>query len=139
LAGLREIDAEEVERLRIQDGIPAVPADIGPGELPNEGGLESTAISYNKGCYLGQEVMARLKSMGQVRRRLLRVKGSSAAPASPAPVFQGDRRIGELRTSVLSTTGFEGLALVSLLNLQKDLGLSFSPEGEAVVRVVDAP
>jgi folate-binding protein YgfZ len=116
-----------------------VPADIGPGELPNEGGLESVAISYNKGCYLGQEVMARLKSMGQVRRRLLRVKGDGPAPTSPAPIFQGDRRIGELRTRVPTPKGFEGFALLSLLNLQKDIGLSFSPEGEAVVMVVDTP
>src|SRR5690606_4378085 len=55
--GLRALDAEEMERTRIGAGIPAVPRDIGMGELPNEGGLEATAISYTKGCYLGQEVM----------------------------------------------------------------------------------
>jgi folate-binding protein YgfZ len=137
LAGLPEVGAEEMERMRIADRIPAVPMDIGLGELPNEGGLEAAAISYNKGCYLGQEVMARLKSMGQVRRRLLGVEGTGASPSLPAPVFQGDRRIGELRTQVRTADGFEGLALLSLLNLQPDVGLSFSPGAEAVITVID--
>ena len=68
LAGWAAVDAVGMEHRRILAGIPAVPADIGPGELPNEGGLERDAISYTKGCYLGQEVMARLKAMGQIGR-----------------------------------------------------------------------
>jgi len=67
LAGGVLLSAGEMELKRIAAGIPAVPMDIGPADLPNEGGLETDAISYTKGCYLGQEVMARLKSMGQVR------------------------------------------------------------------------
>ena len=130
------VDAEELERIRIGDAIASVPNDIGPGELPNEGGLEGPAISYNKGCYLGQEVMARLKSMGQVRRRLLQVEGASRAPSLPAPLFQGDRRIGELRTAVGTPEGFIGLALFSLLNLQRDVGFSLSPGAEAELKLV---
>jgi len=130
-AGARELDAAEMERRRIGTGIPAVPADIGPGELPNEGGLEDVAISYTKGCYLGQEVMARLKTMGQVRRRLRRVRGGGAMPQLPAAVFQGGRKIGELRSAARDGEGFVGLALVSLLNLRRDAALSFSAEDEA--------
>ena len=66
-------------RLRILAGIPAVPIDIGPGDLHNEGAIDASAISYTKGCYLGQEVMARLKSMGQVRRHLWLVPGTGSA------------------------------------------------------------
>jgi folate-binding protein YgfZ len=124
-----------MEGLRIADGIPAVPADIGPGELPNEGGLEAVAISYGKGCYLGQEVMARLKTMGQVRRRLLRVQGFGAIPPLPAAIHQGDRRVGELRTAVATVEGFIGLALLSLLHLRAEVGLSFSPGGDVALRV----
>lgn len=135
LPGIREIGASEMEQLRIADGIPAVPSDIGPGELPNEGAMEAVAISYVKGCYLGQEVMARLKTMGQVRRRLLRVKGDGAIPVLPAALHQGDRRIGELRTAVPTSDGFIGLALVSLLHLRAEIGLSFSPDGEASLKI----
>jgi folate-binding protein YgfZ len=107
LAGWAEIDGVAMERQRIAAGIPAVPADIGPADLPGEGGLEPVTISYTKGCYLGQEVMARLKSMGQVRRRLQRVRGPGAAPQRPAALWQGGRQIGELRSAVdLAEGGF---------------------------------
>ncbi len=81
---LLQLPVSDMELMRIQADIAAVPRDIGPDDLPNEGGLEKIAISYTKGCYLGQEVMARLKSMGQVRRQLLRVTGTGAPPAVPA-------------------------------------------------------
>jgi len=86
--GGRETGNEEMEYLRISAGRPAVPQDIGSGDLPNEGGLEIDAISYTKGCYLGQEVMARLKNLGQVRRRLHRIHGPGAAPEALAPLYQ---------------------------------------------------
>ena len=124
LAGWREIDAAELEQRRIAAGIPAVPADIGPGDLPGEGGLEAGAISYTKGCYLGQEVMARLKSMGQVRRRLRRVHGPGAARKLPAPLWQEGRQVGELRSAVATENGFTGLAMLSLINLRPDLPLA---------------
>lgn len=133
LEGAVELSAEEMERRRIEAGIPAVPRDIGPGELPNEGGLETTAISYTKGCYLGQEVMARLKSMGQVRRRLVRVRGSGEVAALPAGLFQGERKVGELRSAVRSGDGFVGLALVSLLNARAEAGLALTEGGPEVV------
>lgn len=125
----------EVERRRIIDGVPAVPQDIGPGELPNEGGLEHVAISYTKGCYLGQEVMARLHAMGQVRRRLVSVRGAAAVPTLPAPLFAGDRQAGEMRSAVVEGDGFAGLALVTLLNLPTDRKLSLTAGGSAEVSV----
>jgi tRNA-modifying protein YgfZ len=113
VSGARVLDAAEVERLRIESAIPSVPADIGPADIPNEGGLDEQAISYSKGCYLGQEVMARIRSTGRVRRRLVRVRGGGAPPALPAGLWRGDRREGEIRSAVVDGDGFIGLALVS--------------------------
>lgn len=138
LAGATELSAAEMERRRIAAGIPAVPTDLGPGELPNEGGLETAAISYAKGCYLGQEVMARLKSMGQVRRRLLRVRGGGERPPVAAALFQGERRVGELRSAVAVDGGFEGLALLSLVTLDRRVPLSLAANGEARVQLTEA-
>lgn len=137
----RELTLEDVTRLRIADGIPAVPMDVGPADLPNEGGLEAQAISYTKGCYLGQEVMARLKSMGQVRRRLVRVSGSGAeVPRTPVPVFAGARQVGEVRSAVREEHGgWIGLAMVSLLHVSAGAVLAFAPEGAADVRVGEIP
>lgn len=131
--GAVELSAAEVARRRIAAVIPAVPADIGPAELPNEGGLETDAISYTKGCYLGQEVMARLKSMGQVRRRLVRVRGNGLVPAVPAPVFQGGRRVGEVRSVAADGGSWIGLALVSLLAVRPQEGLALAADGATVV------
>jgi folate-binding protein YgfZ len=113
LSGAAAVDAASMERMRMESAVPSVPADIGPGDLPNEGGLDASAISYSKGCYTGQEVMARIKSRGQVRRTLVRVRGSGPPPALPAVLWRGDGREGELRTAVGEAGGFLGMALVS--------------------------
>lgn len=140
LAGLPEWDATTIEAGRIGAGIPAVPGDIGANDLPNEGGLELDAISYTKGCYLGQEVMARLKSMGQVRRRLLRVRGAGdEVPARGRALFAGGRQVGELRSTVKHGDGFIGLAMISLINLAGNTAVSLSPESAPGIHVLDLP
>lgn len=143
MANRHELSDAEVGRRRIAAGIPAVPADAGPGDLPNEAGLEADAISYTKGCYLGQEVMARLKSMGQVRRRLLRVRGETGAlPAVPAPLFVGGRQVGELRSAAPDgAQGWIGLAMISLLPLGEARELALRADASPAVRLlsVDSP
>jgi folate-binding protein YgfZ len=133
------LTAAEVAHHRIAAGIPAVPADIGPTELPQEGGLNLEAISYTKGCYLGQEVMARLKSMGQVRRRLVPVRGEGAAPAVPAPVYQAGRKVGELRSVAGEGAGWIGLALVLLLQVQREGGLALTVDGTPTILLGEVP
>jgi folate-binding protein YgfZ len=135
--GLRELDRDAVELLRIRDAIPGVPADIGPADLPNEGGLDSDAISYSKGCYLGQEVMARVKALGRVRRRLVRVRGEGRPPALPAALWQGADRAGELRSAAPDGGGFAGLALVPAAAGAP--GFSLAPGAEPTVTLADKP
>ncbi len=141
VAPLPALSAEELERCRIEAGIPAIPGDLGSADLPNEGGLEGAAISYTKGCYLGQEVMARLKAMGKVRRRLLRVRGPAGpVPALPADLYQGDKRVGALRSQVSdSDGGVIGLAMLSLLTLDPGAVLSLSPDIPGAFKLVDLP
>jgi folate-binding protein YgfZ len=141
LKGLTVWSEAEVEARRIAEAIPAVPADIGPSDLPGEGALEGETISYTKGCYLGQEVMARLKSMGQVRRRLLRVAGDGEAPAMlPAELFIGPRKVGEVRSVARQPGGgWTGLAMLSLLQVTAGATLAFKADGPAEVRLIDTP
>lgn len=96
----------ELEALRIGAGVPAVPADCGAGEFPQECGLESW-VSYAKGCYLGQEVMARIQSMGSLRRILRRVTG----PVSVGQELKTPD--GKIAGVVRSAAGETGLALVA--------------------------
>ncbi|HEY8995958.1 MAG TPA: hypothetical protein VIM71_14935 [Lacunisphaera sp.] len=129
-------DAVAAELARLRQGVPSVPADIGPRDLPNEGGLDEVAISYTKGCYLGQEVMARLKNLGQVRRCLHLVQGEGAPPAPGTPLYQGERKAGEMRSAAIDGGGFLGMAMLSLVNLAEDLPLNTEPDGGKPIRIV---
>jgi len=131
----REINALEMERSRIDAMVPSIPTDVGPNDLPNEAGLDRDAISHTKGCYLGQEVIARIRSMGQVRRKLVRVRSSSAAPSTGAVLHQGGRDVGELRSLVPAGTGFVGMAMLKLPRWHRDEPLSLSPQGAADIAV----
>ena len=97
----------ELDALRNAAGVPSVPADCGAHEFPQECGLEAW-VSYTKGCYLGQEVMARIQSMGSLRRILRRVSGPvSVGQELKTPEGKG---VGTVR----SAAGGVGLALVSV-------------------------
>lgn len=133
--GAVEVGAAELEFTRISAGIPFVPSDLGPGDLPNEGGLEDLALSYTKGCYLGQEVMARLKNLGQVRRRLQVVRGPGPAPAARAALYQGDKKVGEVRSVARHGESHVALAMLSLINLDPMAGLSLEPSGAVGITI----
>lgn len=139
--GARTLCLEDVERMRVASLIPSVPADIGPRDLPQEGGLEDAAISYSKGCYLGQEVMARLKSRGTVRRVLVRVRGPGAAPVPPAVLWRGEVGAGELRSAVADAGGggFVGLALVSAAAAASGEPLGLGRGGQQSVAISRRP
>jgi len=97
----------ELDALRVAAGVPAVPADCGANEFPQECGLEAW-VSYTKGCYLGQEVMARIQSLGSLRRILRRVSG----PVSVGQELKSPE--GKVVGTVRSAAGDVGLALLSV-------------------------
>lgn len=141
VAALKKVSATESDRpaaeiARLRAGLPAVPVDIGPRDLPNEGGIEEVAISYTKGCYLGQEVMARLKNLGSVRRRLHLVQGAGAPPAPGTGLYQGGRRVGETRSAAADGDNFLALAMVSLVNLDATAGLGLAPGGPPGLKIL---
>ena len=71
----------EWEPLRIARGLPLWGIDVGPDTLPPEAGFESDAISSSKGCYIGQEVISRLRSVGHVNRHLCVLGSENTAPS----------------------------------------------------------
>ena len=68
------LPAAEVETFRIEAGIPEWDHELNEDVIPNEAGLHQRAVSYTKGCYVGQEVISRLKSIGHVNRKLCGVQ-----------------------------------------------------------------
>lgn len=113
--GLSLIDAVERERLRIRSGTPKVGVDCGPADLPNEAGLDVGRVSYTKGCFLGQEVLARIRAQGRVRRGLARISGTGPVPSLPSVLLQGERKVGELRSAVREGDGWIGLGLAATI------------------------
>lgn len=110
--GTEGASAEVWNRYRVQTASPAWGHELGPGLFPPESGFVF-AVSYDKGCYLGQEPLARIHARGQVQRVMVRVAGAQAIPTLTA-LHAADRAdAGTLTTFVAAETGgFVGLAIV---------------------------
>lgn len=103
--GGRPAGFEAFEWARIEAGIPRFGVDMDEGNLPPETGIETRAISYNKGCYIGQEVIARIRTYGQVARALrgLRLDPQlSALPVRGDKLFLGEREVGNITSAIHS-------------------------------------
>src|SRR5207302_6112480 len=104
-AGARAVGADVVECARIEAGRPQWGIDMDDSTLPQEANLDQLgAISYTKGCYTGQEIVARLHFRGHVNRRLtgLRVEGATV-PARGAELTNLEgAACGDVRSAVVS-------------------------------------
>ncbi|MHB8642436.1 MAG: CAF17-like 4Fe-4S cluster assembly/insertion protein YgfZ [Gaiellaceae bacterium] len=92
------VDADVLERLRIEAGVPVWGQELDESVLPAEAGLDSTHISYTKGCYPGQEPIARLHYRGHVNRSLRVLDVDSAEPGE-AIVLDG-KNVGRVTSAV---------------------------------------
>ena len=92
------VDDDELERLRIQAGSPRWGHGIDDRVLPAEAGLEERAISFDKGCYPGQEPIARLRYRGHVNRRLRVLEVARAEPE--AEIVHGGKVVGRVTSAV---------------------------------------
>jgi folate-binding protein YgfZ len=101
--GLKPFGIEAREMLRLEAGLPKAGPDLNEEIVPPEANLEGKAFSLSKGCYPGQEVVARMDTYGSVRRRLagLVVK-DPVVPAKGAKLFSGDREVGWISSAVRS-------------------------------------
>jgi folate-binding protein YgfZ len=100
-AGLRDAEFVAYDRLRLRLGVPDGSRDMVPEKsiLLESGFDELNGIDWNKGCYIGQELTARTKYRGLVRRRLMPVTIDGQAPAPGAIVTVDGREVGETRSS----------------------------------------
>ena len=111
--GFIELSKSDYGLARISRCVPSVPEEIGATDLPGEGGLERDAISFTKGCYLGQEVVARMHNVGKAQRGLFVVRGEDAIPDLPLVLTNSEsKRVGELRTAYLDGETWQGVAIL---------------------------
>jgi folate-binding protein YgfZ len=117
LAGAAACGEQAFQSARIENGTPLYGADISEENLPQEIGRDQLAISFTKGCYLGQETVARIDALGHVNRTLCGVRFScDSVPRAGTPLFSDalDKPVGQITSSCWSPRLKSPLALAFL-------------------------
>lgn len=123
------------ERLRIEQGRPRPDHELTEDYNPLEAGLWS-AVSWNKGCYIGQETIARLDTYQGVKQHLWGVRWSGELVETGAVITIGGERVGKLTSQILTEAGALGLAYIRT----KAGGAGLQVEiGETPATIVDLP
>jgi folate-binding protein YgfZ len=106
-AGATAVGSEALEMRRIAAGIPLYGVDIRERDLPQET-EQVRALNFNKGCYVGQEIVERIRSRGNVHRKFagFLVKGAAEIVAG-AKIISAEKEVGEITSSAVLTTGTE--------------------------------
>lgn len=128
-AGVAAATADDVLTVRVENGVPREGEDFSGSTLPNHIG-QTDAISFTKGCYLGQEIVERVRSRGQINRLLVGVELETTAPPDPgAVVFVEGKEVGRLTSPVFSPT-MERVVAFSILRREAALpGTEFTGNG----------
>lgn len=136
-AGAVEVSAAAAEILRLESGTPRFGAEMGTETMPAEAGIVEDAVSFTKGCYIGQETVARLHYKGKPNRHLRGLRLSAPVPAG-TPLRLGEKEVGKLGGSAVSPVfGPIGLAI---LRREAEPGAELSVGEDGVTaRVVDLP
>lgn len=136
---------QALEIARVEAGIPRFGADMDDSTLPPEAGLEAGAISYTKGCYIGQEVIARIRTYGHVNRSL---RGLLLAEELSALPNRNDKLIKDGKEAGFITSAVESLRLkrkIALACVRREFSESGTQlflrmaGGETAAQVVDLP
>ena len=133
-AGLAAVGLAALEVRRVELGVPRFGRDFGADHFPQETGLEERAVSYTKGCYLGQEVIARIHYRGQANRVMRGLLLEWEAPPDGTEVSFEGRPLGTLSSAVDSPVMGRAIALAVLHRRGAEPGTRVQlPVGEAVV------
>ena len=103
-AGAAEVPDEAIAAARIEAGYPVFGLDMTEDTIPLEAGIESRAISFTKGCYVGQEVIIRVlhRGHGRVARKLVSVRVQGERPDRGARFYSGEREVGAVTSAAES-------------------------------------
>jgi len=128
-------DEEAAEVVRVERGRPRYGVDLDDSVIPQEAGLNERAVSFTKGCYVGQETVARLHYRGKPNRRLLGLRLSE--PAAPGTELRlGEKVVGRLGSVVVSPD--HGPIALALVRREASVGDKVAANG-ATGLIVDIP
>jgi folate-binding protein YgfZ len=133
--GVREVGAAAAECLRVESGRPRLGFELDSSTIPQEAGLNERAVSFTKGCYVGQETVARLHYKGRPNRHLRGLRLASAV-APGEEVRLGERPVGRLGSSCVSPR--LGHIALAVLRREAEPGARVSA-GEVAGEVVELP
>jgi aminomethyltransferase len=108
--GATPLSATDYDRLRIESGLPVAGRELTEDYIPLESGLWD-AVSFQKGCYIGQEIIARMESRNKLARTLVKLGAAQPIPAGTA-LIQAGREVGKLTSTAETSTGMIGLGYV---------------------------
>jgi len=128
-------DAAEVRR--VEAGRPRYGVDLDDGVIPQEAGLNERAVSFEKGCYVGQETVARLHFRGKPNRHLRGLRLSGAV-ATGTPLRLGEREVGRL-ASVVGSPRFGPIGLALVRREAQPGDTLVAGDGDVRAEVVDLP
>jgi folate-binding protein YgfZ len=100
-AGATPVGEDAAEVLRVERGRPRWGRELDDSVIPQEAGLNDRAVSFTKGCYVGQETVARLHYRGKPNRHLRGLRLAGPVPAG-TPLWLGERQVGRVGSSVVS-------------------------------------
>jgi tRNA-modifying protein YgfZ len=136
-AGAVEVGPEAVEILRIEAGRPRFGAEMSSETMPAEAGIVEAAVDFAKGCYIGQEPVARLHYKGRPNRHLRGLRLSAPADAG-APLRLGDREVGRIGSACVSPV--HGPIALAIVRREAEPGAELAVgEDDVTARVVDLP
>jgi folate-binding protein YgfZ len=121
---------EAFNSIRLECGTPWFGHDYDDKQSPHEAGLEHSHISYEKGCYTGQEIVERVRSRGHVNRRLTELRFSSTeAPASGTKLLLGENEVGIITSAAFSPTLGQSIGLGYLRREHSVIGTKLDASG----------
>jgi folate-binding protein YgfZ len=136
-AGATPAGAEALELRRIGFGIPRFGIDISERDLPQETG-QTRALNFTKGCYLGQEIVERIRSRGAVHRMFTALAVEGALPEAATPILADEKEAGEITSSaILPLAG--GDRAVALGYLRREAHGKDLRAGTATLKVTTVP
>lgn len=134
-----------LEMARIEAGIPRFGVDMDGTNLPPEAGLDARAVSYSKGCYIGQEVIARLRTYGQVAKALRGLRladGLKVLPKKGDKLLKGDKEIGYVTSALASPALKTNIALAYVRREGNQPGTELTlrtADSDSPVKIVELP
>ena len=135
-AGAAEISEQAAEIARVEAGRPRFGAEMSEATMPAEAGITDRAVSFTKGCYIGQEPVARLHYKGKPNRHLRGLRLSAAA-AHDDPIRLGEREVGRVGTACISPA--RGPIALAIVRREAEPGTSVEVGDGAAAEVVELP